>query len=76
MHPGDPANFEEYDPEEEIKPHEILIEADVQVRQRLLFSFKSALGSIWRLQILLWPTVPDEFIPLSQDYKKRVETDQ
>lgn len=32
MHPGDPANFEEYDPEEEIKPHEILIEADVQAQ--------------------------------------------
>ena len=31
MHPGDPANFEEYDPEEEIQPHEILNEADVQV---------------------------------------------
>ena len=31
MHPGDPANFEEYDPEEEIKSHEILNEADVQV---------------------------------------------
>jgi hypothetical protein len=53
MHPGDPANFEEYDPEEEIKPHEILIEADVQVCQRFVFSFKSSLGSIWRLQILL-----------------------
>ena len=32
MHPGDPANFEEYDPEEEIQPHEILNEADVQVK--------------------------------------------
>ncbi|CAG5111523.1 Oidioi.mRNA.OKI2018_I69.chr2.g5824.t1.cds [Oikopleura dioica] len=32
MHPGDPANFEEYDPEEEIQPHEILNEADVQAQ--------------------------------------------